>query len=339
MNNIEVLDCTLRDGGYINNWEFGISNIEYIINELTSANIEYIECGFINNINSEYDLNQSLFKTFNDAEKLIKNPCKSKFAVMMLIDEYDINKLPIYSNGLVNIIRLSFHKCDLNKAIDYAIKIKEKGYELFFQPTVIMSYTENEIIDLLNLCNTTIKPDGVGMVDTLGEMKLHDIKRLTKLFDKYLDKTIKLGFHGHNNLQLAFGNAITFIENVDKDRSVVIDTSVMGMGRDAGNVCTELMSSYLNNYYDKNYNFEKILQIINDVILNFRKKFEWGYTPAFMLNANNRIHPNYGKLFRNQIKNINLMEMNYLLNKIPLHERDEFNKETAISLLGEFIKK
>ena len=332
MKKIEILDCTLRDGGYINNWNFGSDNIKYIINNLAIANIRYIECGFINNINI-FDRNQSIFKNPNLIEPFICTHTDSKFTSMMVVNEYDIEKLPQCSNNFTDIIRLSFHKKDRNKIINYATNIKKKGYKLFLQPTIIMSYSDEEIIELLKLCNTSLKPDGIAIVDTLGEMNTFNIKKITKLFDNYLDAKTKLIFHGHNNLQLAFSNAITFIENVKQDREIIIDTTLMGMGRDAGNVCTELLTDYLNQHYDKDYDCHKILNIIDDTISIYKEKFEWGYNAAFMLNAKKRVHPNYAKFFKKHIKGITLIELDSLIDKIPYSEKSDFNENIAKYIL------
>lgn len=335
MRKIEILDCTLRDGGYINNWNFGFDNIKYIINNLALANIRYIECGFINNINT-FNKNQSIFTDPNSIKPLIHTHTNSRFTSMMIINKYDIKKLPKCSNTFTNIIRLAFHKKDRNKIIDYATIIKKKGYKLFLQPTIIMSYSNEEIIDLLNLCKTTLKPDGIAIVDTLGEMNMFDIKRITKLFDNYLDIETKILFHGHNNLQLAFSNAITFIENVKQERNIIIDTTLMGMGRDTGNVCTELLTDYLNQYYNADYDYYKILSIIDNGISIYKEKFDWGYNTAYMLNAKNKVHPNYAKFFRNKIKKISLIDLNYLIDKIPYQDKNEFNEYVAKCILEEF---
>lgn len=337
MKKIEILDCTLRDGGYINNWNFGLENIEYIINALAAANINYIECGFI--CNSANNLNQTLYSDFEQLKKIINKYENCNFALMMSVNNYNIDNLLKAPCNTNIVIRLSFHKSDLGKAISYALKIKEKGYKIFLQPTVITSYNENEIINLLNNCNDILQPDGIAIVDTLGEMNLHDISKVTKLFDKYLNKEIKLLFHGHNNFQLAFSNAITFIESVNDQRNVVVDASLMGIGRNSGNVCIELLTNYVNKYHNGNYNYDKILNIINDVMLKMKKDYEWGYTPKFMLNAKNRTHPYYSNFFIDNIEDISLMELNNILKEIPINEKSNYNKETAYYILKKLKNK
>lgn len=333
MKSVEILDCTLRDGGYINKWKFGSENIENIIMSLAKAGIEYIECGFISN--NENDIEKSLYLNFERLDKIIKYNKNINFTLMMSVYDYNIENLINAPSESNIVIRLSFHKNDFIKAARYAQKIKEKGYKIFLQPTVIKSYNEQEIINLLNNCNEIIKPDGVAIVDTLGEMNSKDICNMTQIFDKYLSKDIKILFHGHNNFQLAFSNSIVFIDNVSEDRNIIIDTSLTGMGRNSGNVCTELMIDYLNKNYNHNYNFDNILNVIDQVILKLKKKYEWGYSTQYMINAKNRTHPYYSEFFLENIGNCNLLRLNNLLNMIPNNERSNFNKKVAYSILKE----
>lgn len=337
MKKIEVLDCTLRDGGYVNNWNFGTNNIKEIINGLSNSGIDYIECGFISD-NKTYDENKTIFPQIKLLNNFLNEKGKTKLALMMLPHEYDINFLPNIDRECPIIIRLSFHKCDFNKAVDYAKEIKKKGYELFFQPTVIMDYSQEEILKIIQICNNEIKPDGVAIVDTIGEMNMNDVKKITSIFDKYLNNKTKLLFHGHNNCQLAFSNAITFIENTSQDRNIVVDTSLLGMGKDAGNVCTELIINYLNRFYKYDYNFEIIIDIIDKIMWNIRLNYKWGYMPAFMLNAKNRTHPNYGKLFRENISNIKLTQLDKLLGQVPEKKKSNYNEKIARDLLEMEVK-
>ena len=333
MRKIEILDCTLRDGGYVNNWNFGYSNIKNIIASLQESNIEYIECGFLNNTIDKYDSNFSLFMYPNNIQEVVKSSI-SNIALMVKVGDFIIEDLIQNESTNINIIRLAFHKEDIDKVTEYVQNIKNKGYRLFIQPTNIMSYTEEEIINLLSLCNNTWNPDGMAIVDTLGEMNTQDIIKTTKLFDSYLNQKTKLIFHGHNNMQMAFSNAVNFIGTVNPNRDIIIDTSLVGMGRDAGNTCTELMITYLNKYYDKNYNYNKILKLINDVILKYKNNYEWGYNPMFLLNAIKKVHPRYGQVFRRKNKEHNLLYLDSFFNEIPIDNRYCFNKDIANKILN-----
>ena len=237
MRKIMVLDCTLRDGGYVNDNKFGYKNIKKIIQYLNSAKIDIVECGYLKD-KIEYDKDKTEFLNAKQADTFL-SPDNSNYTLMLLGEKYEIDNLPEQNESKVDTIRMSFHKNSLEKIINYSYHIINKGYKLFLQPTAIMSYTDNEIIKMIQEFNK-LDIESVAIVDTFGQMTPADTINKTKLFDTYLKKNIKLGIHLHNNLQTAFANAIVFLDNISEDRDVVVDTSILGIGRGAGNLPTEL---------------------------------------------------------------------------------------------------
>ncbi len=335
MRNIEVLDCTLRDGGYVNNWNFTDEKARYIISELQAAGIEYIECGFISNKCSRRD-GQTIYKTPKECiSKMRITPFGTNFTFMMKVNEYNIEQLMEAKDNENIIIRLSFHKSEIDLAIDYAIKIKSKGYKLFFQPTVINNYSEDELIELSKLCNTIIRPDGFAIVDTLGVLVPDSTRRITSLLNRELNDNIKLILHCHNNMQNAYCNATVFIDFTSNNRDIVIDSTLLGMGRNAGNLPTEVITYYLNNTFMSNYSYENILNLINNVMLKIKEQYGWGYSPYYLINAQNVTHPKYLNFFMEEIKNLN--EINLLLSIIPYNKKFEFDLDCAQKLLGSFM--
>lgn len=335
MKKVEILDCTLRDGGYINDWNFGEKNIKEIIKNLRLAGIQYIECGFLNSKTDKENMGKSLFNNSNNLKTKIITNNYSNLALMLKVDSFDIKKLPRHSEKTVDIIRLSFHKSDIDKAIDYAIIIKEKGYKLFFQPTTINSYTLEEIKELLYLCNEIIKPDAFAIVDTLGVLDFVTLRKLAEFIDCELEKDIKLLLHCHNNMQLAYGNALEFINFISCDRNIIIDATLLGIGRDSGNIPTELIANYLNNTNCTNYNLEKIYSLIMDVMLKIQSEYKWGYSPFYLLNAQYKIHPKYGKFFKEKFSKISLENIKDLLSVIPESKKSEFDIEYACKIANE----
>ena len=341
MRTIKVLDCTLRDGGYINNWCFGFKNIKRIIANLNQSNVDIIECGFLRDDNESVvsDLDYSNFLSFASLIGYGKNLFKSNknYSLMMLTEKYSIDKLPLKNQSYVDIIRLSFHKSDMKKAFKMAASIKEKGYKLFLQPTATLGYTDDEIIDLLKRCNE-LHPDSVAIVDTFGEMLPSNIIWLSQLFDKYLDKNITLSFHAHNNLQTAFSNAILFIQNTSLDRDIVIDSSIYGMGRGAGNLPTELILDYLNKYYDSYYELMPILNSVDNILLKIKENNYWGYSLEYYLSASYHCHPKYAIYFTNN-KTLTTSDVSRLLNSISDDKRVEFDSDYAYGLYKSFCEK
>ena len=292
MSNIKVLDCTLRDGGYINEWDFGISKAKTIVELLAKSNIDYIETGFITKEIASLD--KTLFNSFQDIEKFIPEKAdKSKLFGMITLGKFPIEEVPDINNSPVKGLRIIFKKSQKNTALEYCKKIKEKGYKLFINPTFTDQYTDSELIELLKRINE-IEPYGMSIVDSMGVLKEKDLLRLYYIIDNNLDKDIALCFHSHNNLQLSFSNAQCLMK-VCNNRELIIDSTVFGMGRGAGNLCTELITQYINDNYNGKYNLIPILKIVDEYITPIFTKTPWGYSVPYYLAAVNHCHPNYAK--------------------------------------------
>ena len=327
MGNIMILDCTLRDGGYINDNNFGEKNIKKLIKYLKSAKVDIIECGYLMD-NIEYDKNKTEFLSMKQAEPLLAPD--NSYTLMLLGEKYKIENLPENIGEKIDTIRMSFHKKSLQKAIEYAKKIKEKGYKLFLQPTSIMSYTEEEIKKMLKELND-LDVECIAIVDTFGQMTPEDTRRVTKIFDECLRKNIKIGIHLHNNLQTAFANAITFLDTISENRDVEIDTSLLGMGRGAGNLPTELLANYLNTRYGKKYKLEPLLEASDNIISKIKEEHDWGYSLPYYLSAINGIHPSYIILFLER-KTLHSVDINNLIKMISEDKKIEFDREYAEEL-------
>ena len=240
MNKIQVLDCTLRDGGYCNNCRFGFENEKKIIHGLVEANVDIIECGFLMNT-VEYDQDVTRFTSLDEVAKIIPKDKEGKTFVMLTdYGKYRPEDLPEYDGVSVDGLRVAFHKKDRIAALKECKKIKNKGYKVFVQAMVSLSYTDEEFLDLIRRVNE-LEPYAFYIVDSFGMMKRKDLTRLFYLVEHNLNEKIKIGFHSHNNMQLAYSNAQSLVD-LHSDRDLIIDSSVYGMGRGAGNLNTELYS-------------------------------------------------------------------------------------------------
>lgn len=314
---IKILDCTLRDGGYVNNWEFGKCNIENIISKLSSSNIEVIECGFLSDSNV-WTKDQSKFNSISEMEEYIVNPNKHTMYVGMInYGEFDVNDIPEYEQSLISGIRLVFHKHQVDEAIEYAEKLIKKGYKVFIQPMVTINYSDKELLELVEKVNN-IKPYAFYIVDSFGVMKQNDLKRMFYLIDNNLNENICVGYHAHNNLQLAYSNAQSLI-NIETSRCIIIDSSVFGMGRGAGNLNTELFTNYLNDTIEKNYVIEPLLEIIDDILNAIYVENYWGYSLAHYLSAKFNCHPNYAS----HLSDKNVLTINEISDILRMVESDK----------------
>ena len=193
---------------------------------------------------------------------------------------------------------------------------------------------KKELIRMLKMVNE-LEAECVSIVDTFGQMTPKDTKEKTILFDKYLRKEIKIGLHLHNNLQTAFTNAMKFLDTISENRDVVIDTSLLGMGRGAGNIPTELLASYLNSRYSKKYNIEPILEVCDNVISKIKKEHEWGYSLPYFLSAINGIHPTYIIYFLEK-GIINSVDISKLIEMIPNNKKEIYDKKFADKIYNEY---
>lgn len=322
MKKIQVLDCTLRDGGYCNNWRFGKDNIVKIIDKLCDAGIDIVECGFLTNKDCG-NPDVSRFESIEAVSGYIKDKKNSKIVLMANYGEFDFDKLP-ENDGTLYGIRLAFHKDDLDASLEVSKKIIDKGYKVFVQPMVSLRYTDEEFLNLIEKVNE-INPYAFYIVDSFGSMKIEELKKLYSMTASNLNDSISIGFHAHNNMQLARANAEWLINNAGDLRNIIIDSSVYGMGRGAGNLNTELMAEYINNVSENKYCVKDLLEIIDEVILDLYEKKGWGYSLPNFLSAKYNVHPYYSVYLENK-KTLTLKEMCDIFEKIPADKRYEFDE-------------
>lgn len=313
---VKILDCTLRDGGYVNNWNFGFCNIKSIIHCLADANIDFIECGFLKN--ETQNINSSIFPSSLELNNIISK--NEKYALMINYGEFPISKIP-ESDSII--YRIAFKKEDLNEALDFCQQIKNKNNKIFINPMYTNTYKINELLELINRVNK-IKPYAFTIVDSAGAMKESDVLSTYYILDKNLDKDIAICFHSHNNLKLSFANAQALLK-ASSERDLIIDSTIFGIGRAAGNLCTEVISQHINDYYQGRYNLIPILKVLNEQINPIFDKTPWGYSVPYHLAAINSCHPNYAKYLDDN--NISVERINEVLKLIPEEKKYKYDEK------------
>lgn len=291
MSDIKLLDCTLRDGGYANDWNFSKEQITSTITSLTDAQIDYVEMGYLTSIYARVGGTQ--FQSAESASQFIPtDKQQSKFVVMADVSQFDVDTLCHRSESLIDGIRAVFYKRQIEQALSFCKCVVEKGYDLFIQPMVTMDYSIEEYESLIerfcNICN----PYAVSIVDSFGCLQPHDVMEYFCALNDVLDENIKIGFHGHDNMLLSQINIISLLE-LANEREVMVDASVNGIGRGAGNPCTELIAQHLNRACSKQYNIESLISVMSNVTEPISKIEKWGYDPYFLLTAMRRAHPNF----------------------------------------------
>lgn len=291
MTNIRLLDCTLRDGGYCNNWTFGHNNIHKIVNGLLEANLDIIEVGYISQ-KKEFNIERTQYTSFEQAGQFIPENREGRIFVGMInYGEFNIDDIPVYDGSSVEGIRVTFHKKERVEALEFCAKLKEKGYKVFIQGMVSLSYTDEEFLDLIKRVNA-FEPYAFYIVDSFGMMKGKDLRRLFYTVEHNLSENVYIGFHSHNNMQLAYSNCLA-LASMETNRSIIIDASIYGMGRGAGNLNTELFIQYLNENHNGSYSLKPLLTIIDEILDDFHKVNYWGYNLPNYISAKNNAHPNY----------------------------------------------
>lgn len=324
MNSVKVLDCTLRDGGYCNQWRFENKNIYKIIAGLTEAGIDIIECGFLTK-EGQYDSDTTKFHTMEEISPFIHGKGhESLFVAMINYGEYTSEDLPEKGEDTVDGIRIAFHKKDLLGAIMLCREIKKKGYLVFVQPMVSLSYPDEEFLHLIKLINE-FQPYAFYIVDSFGMMKEKDLIRLFYMVEHNLDSEIHIGFHSHNNMQLAYSNAQKLV-SMHKDRNMIIDASVYGMGRGAGNLNTELFVEFLNDGIGSAYKLKPLLSIIDEILNEFYQQNYWGYSLPNYLSAKHNAHPNYAKYLDDQ-KTLTVEDMECIFEMMDAVKGFEFDRD------------
>ncbi|MBQ4646854.1 MAG: hypothetical protein IJB79_05865 [Candidatus Gastranaerophilales bacterium] len=321
--NIEVLDCTLRDGGYVNDWNFGYDNIQKIINNLILSKIQFIECGFL-----KKNLFNRDFSLFNSFEALNEFPNNSKLGLMLNFGEFDEKEL-LELNPYNFFLRIAFKKEDFSGAMSLCEVLIKNGFKIFINPMNTISYNDIELLNLIEFANK-IKPFVLTIVDTMGQMNKKETLLMFYLFDKNLNSDIAIGYHSHNALALSFSNVQCLLEQ-KSDRSLIIDSTLFGMGRGAGNLSSELLIQYLNDNYEKDFDSIPILKSIQESINPIFDKSPWGYSIPYRIAALNSCHPNYAKLLIEKKVDIEIIDK--ILKKIPEEKKASFDKKILENIM------
>ncbi len=326
MSNVYLLDCTLRDGGYVNDWNFGEETIKGFGRKIAQTGIEIFEVGFIRD--DIYDPNRSLFPDIQSIAPMIQ-PKSSKMKYVVMLDmsrPIPLDRIVPYDGTSVDGIRIIFKKDKIEEAYEYCRRIQELGYFVSVNIVGTDLYSDSEFINVIEKFNV-LHPYALSIVDTFGLIKRKQFLRLAYLADNNLDEGIILAYHAHNNLQLAFGNAEALVE-MNLKRDLIVDACVFGMGRGAGNLNLELFAEYMNENYNTHYKIEPMLEIMDEYLNEIYEKRFWGYSLPLYLSATTGSHPNYAIYFAEK-KTLTVKSFNELLCSIPDDDRIVFSKDKA----------
>lgn len=277
--NFEICDCTLRDGGYYTNWNF---DKKFVLNYLKTMEaikaIDVVEIGYRSLPKDEYYGEYFYCPKYFLKQAREIAPSK-KLAVMLNEKDITVKDLTILDDciGYIDLIRLAVNPDNLDRALGVAKHIKDKGFAVGFNLMYMSQWAnDNEFISKLKI--TEGKVDYLYLVDSFGGVYPEDVTSLISNIKKTI--TTPIGFHGHNNLELALINSIKSIEAGCN----IIDGTITGMGRGAGNLRTELLLTYLSAKDQIDINLNTLSETVNQ-FENFKKNHQWGTNLPYMISG------------------------------------------------------
>lgn len=334
-NGIELLDCTLRDGGHLTNSFFGEDVIKDIIRKLVDASLDVVEVGFLRDCS--YNSDYAQFNNIKEASRVLpKNKKNTKFALLVQEDQYDDSKLE-QCDGTIEIVRVSFHDYDLQEGLDFANRIVAKGYKVFINPINLQGYSDEQLLDIIKKVND-ICPYALTIVDTFGSLIKRDLVRLISIIDHNLAPNINMAIHLHENQSLSYSLAQTFIELKPPIRNICIDGSLYGMGRVPGNLCIELIMEYMNRTQGTQYDVEPVYDAIDEYIMEIKRKNPWGYSIAYALSAQHHVHRTFAEYLLEK-GTLQTKQINQILSMIEPDRKTRWNQEYIEQLYIDYQKK
>lgn len=336
MGKVHLLDCTLRDGGYVNDWKFGEEAIKGFGRKIAKTGVEIYEVGFIKG--DVYNPDRAVFPDVDS----FKNVIAPKNLDLKYVGMYDmsapvpLDRIPRYDGSSIDGVRIIFKKDKIDEAYETCKKIQDLGYFISVNFVGTDQYTDEEFIKGIQKFNE-LKPYALSIVDSFGVIKRKQFLRLVYIADNNLCSETILAYHAHNNLQQAFGNAEALVE-MNLKRDVIIDACVFGMGRGAGNLNLELFAEYMNENYDTDYKIEPMLEIMDEYLADIYKEKFWGYSLPLYLSASTGCHPNYA-IYLAEKDSLSAKDFEALLSGIPAEDKPRFSKERADKYYKEFMNK
>lgn len=288
-SDIRVLDATIRDGGLVNNFEFTDEFINALYRANVKAGVDYMEFGY--KASKElFDVDKFgkwKFCSEEDLRAIVgDNNSDMKISIMADVGRCDYKTDIIdKKDSVIDMIRVATYVHQMPTAIEMIEDAKAKGYEVTCNIMAISNAKESDIDQALEMVGQS-SADGIYIVDSYGSLYPEQIRSIS---DKYMEVAEKygkyIGMHAHNNQQLAFANTI---EATARGVSL-LDATMMGMGRGAGNCAMELLLSFLKN---PKYNLFPVLKFIEEHMLPVKNSGAvWGYDIPYLLTGRLNQHP------------------------------------------------
>jgi len=327
MKNYKILDTTLRDGGYCNNWNFSEELTFTIVNELNKANIDYIECGIIKPTVLGTS-NSLLFPSMREISLFYSSfSCRDKLVCLVNYGEITLKALNYNKQDRILKVRVAFYKKDMNSALSFCLELMNMGYQVFVQPMAISSYSKNERIILFKEIEK-ISPYAFYVVDSFGCLVGEELIELFNTLDSIMPSVVKLGFHGHTNLGQE-NSILNALYNNIWYHEIIIDGTINGIGRGAGNIRTERLCSIKG----KGFQQEKLNEICHEIFSGSHSHKQ--PQEIFYWSAIYKCHPNYASFFYSH--NLDFLHFSKCLKALSEIGIDEYDEKIALEIMKDLI--
>jgi len=282
---IKVIDCTVRDGGLMNKWQFSDDFVKAVYQACVEGGIDYMEIGYKSSEKAYSRAENGPWKFCDekDVRRIVgNNKTGTKISVMVDIGRVEIENIPPKKDSVIDMIRVATYVHQMDKAIYMAEHCIDKGYETTINLMAVSKVNERDLDEALADVAKSRVPV-FYLVDSFGSLYCEQIELLAKKYaDKLKGKTI--GIHAHNNMQLAFSNTVTAIIHGCN----MLDATLLGLGRGAGNCPIEILIAFLKN---PKYRLLPLFQAIQDYILPLQKEIDWGYHIPYLVTGAMNEHP------------------------------------------------
>lgn len=266
---VRVLDCTIRDGGCTNDWQFEPELVHRTFEALVRSGIDVMEIG--------YQTSPGVYEPGSvgpwrycreDDLREVARASRMKLSCMLDMGRIEVSDLRPAEDSLVDVIRVATYAKDIEEAVGLLHAAQDLGYETYCNVMAVTTCTPQEVDHFLEVLRNSRIPN-VAIVDSFGAMYPHHVRYLMRKYKNWLRADQAVGVHLHNNQQTAFANSIAAID----EGADFVDATIFGMGRGAGNCPLELLLMYLD---DPRFDVKPILDLIDDYSA-LRDELHWGY--------------------------------------------------------------
>ena len=288
MTNIEVLDCTLRDGSYLINFQFNMNDTYHIAKLLEQSGLKYIEVGHGLGLDAGDDKGSSLEDDIDYIRAAKRAVTNSKIGVFFIPGIGKIESIKQAVDAGLDFIRIGTNVTDYKQAEEAINTAKDLGLEVWLN--LMKSYTASHA-EWRIICEDlkAMKCDHLAVVDSSGGMLPQDVKTFCQIAKEITP--FGIGFHGHDNMQLAVANCLAAIEG----GATTVDGTLFGMGRSGGNASTEILAAILKRegiIESEKYDTELLIEIANEMIAPISRK-NFGDGAVELASGVNYFHSSY----------------------------------------------